>query len=425
MSLFSARVKPMVLVRGTLTDRPWGATLAAIGLSGTNGQLTLRADGKVYQLAFAHGVLVGATSPAPADTLQRVALANHLIAPASVATATRIVGRADDIDKFTDASGLTGVAALQFKRRVLVQRAARTFAVERGDYVVEDRITIPTLSGVEVDVRAAIYLGMRLNLSQQRLTDDLRQLGSCFVLRPEANVARFELDDEAAPIIEALRHGTSIPELEALHRELDPRMLAAVVGALAACDAVAPIAARAPTAQDVSISRVPTHRQPTISRVPTPREPTASSSIPMLIRHDPHVTAPIQPPRRMPSGSSAGVQRTMTDPFLEAQPTTMRAPALSQPQIRQLIASRLALLERGVDYFTFLGIPFGASAGHVREAFLELARYLRPEKLEELGIRDDGNEARTVYAQAVIAFTVLTDGARRADYLACIQRASL
>ncbi len=440
----SSRIRPMVLVRGTLDDRPWGATLAAIGLSGHTGQLTLRAkgDGKVvHQLAFSHGALVGATSPHAVDSLQRIALGSGLVAPASIAAATRIIGRSDDVDRFADAIGLGPAQVQQFKKRLLVQRAARTFAVERGDYTVDERVTIPVLLGVEADVRAAIYVGMRLNLSHERLARDVRQLGTRFVLRAEAaaDLGRFDLGEDEQPVIDALRTGTSLPELEATDRSLDPRMIAALLGALAACDAVASLDPRTITPQDISLPRSPTPREPTISRVPTPREPTSSSCVPMIIAHDPPVTvvrearigsAPKRPAThpanvkfrraealpRVPSG------RSLTDPFLEGQATTMRPAELSQIQIRELIMSRLELLEEGADHFTFLGVPFGAAVSDVREAYLELARYLRPEKLKELGIPDDRDEARSVFAQAVIAFTTLTDVARRAEYLVSARR---
>ncbi len=436
----SSRLRPMVLVRGTLDDRPWGATLAAIGLSGHTGQLTLRAkgDGKVvHQLAFAHGALVGATSPHAVDSLQRIALSSGLVAPASIAAATRIIGRSDDVDRFADAIGLGPAQVQQFKKRVLVQRAARTFAVERGDYTVDERVKIPVLVGVEADVRAAIYLGMRLNLSHERLASDLRQLGTRFVLRAEAaaDLARFDLGDDEQPIIDALRTGTSLPELEASDRTLDPRMIAAMLGALAACGAVTSIDPRTITPQDISLARSPTPREPTISRVPTPREPTSSSCVPMIIAHDPPVTRPIGSAPKRPATHPANVQfrraeavarvpsgRSLTDPFLEGQATTMRPAELSQMQIRELIRSRLALLEQGADHFTFLGVPFGAAVSDVREAYLELARYLRPEKLKELGIPDDRDEARTVFAQAVIAFTTLTDAVRRDEYLMSTRR---
>ena len=285
--------KPKILVKGSLTERPWAATLAKISSSGHTGQLTLKGDGKDYQLAFANGQLVGAASPAPSDSVQRIALASHVVPPANVAGATRIVGRSDDIAKFADAAGLVGEDAAQFKRRVIVQRAARTFEAERGDYVVSDRITIPVVADVEIDVRAAIYRGMRTNLSELRLTSELRTLGARFMLYPEAveHVAHFDFDPEAELILDALRSGTSAAEIEARFRALDPRMIFAVLGALAACRVTTPIEERTPMAQDISIARAPTPREPTISRVPTPREPTTSSPTPVSLRQDPP-TAP-------------------------------------------------------------------------------------------------------------------------------------
>lgn len=402
--------KPTILVKGSLTDRPWAATLAAISSSGESGELTLQSEGKVYRLAFAKGRLVGAASPAPADSLQRIALASHLVPPASVAAATRIVGRSDDVAKFTDAIGLVGDAAAQFERRVIVQRAARTFAAERGDYVVSKRITIPVVAGVEVDVHAAIYRGMRTNLSEPRLSADLRQLGARFILHPEAmeHVARFDLDPEAEPILDELRAGTSAPELEARYRALDPRLIYAVLGALAACRVSTPIDGGAPAAQDISIDRAPTPREPTVSRVPTLRQPATSGPTPVSLQ---------QGPPRLAAGSHPRIVRDFDNAL-----THVHASGLSRAQVLELLASRIALLDAGADLFTFLGVPFDAPVAHVRAAYLELARYLRPDRLLEQGIREHQHEARTVFAQAVAAMTVLTDETRRAEYVASIER---
>lgn len=382
-----AQLRPTMLVRGSITDRPWGATLAAIGLSGRSGQLTLHTtDHKVHRIAFAHGVVVGATSPQAVDTVPRIALAARTIS----ADQARLWRKTDDVDRLAAATALSAQQVQELKRRVIVQRAARTFSIDAGDYVVEDRITIPVLFGIEVDIRAAIYFGMRMNLSQQRLTRTRHKVGSRFMLRPEAirDLPRYGFGADEQPVLEALRGGTSGPELEAVHRDLDPRMVEAVFCTLAVCDAVTRADAIAP--QEMSISRVPTPREPTISRVPTPREPTTTA-----------------PTRAM----------TQADPFLEAQKTRQRPSALTYDEIDQVIAVGVELLDRGVDHFTFLGLPWGASIADVREAYLEFARYLRPEKLTEMGIDDDDTDARSVFAQVVIAFTVLTDPVRRAEYL--------
>lgn len=414
--------RPKVLMKGSLADRPWAQTLSAISVAGHHGQLTLKSDGKVYQIAFANGLVIGATSPSPADTVQRIGLTNYALPVASVAAAVRIMGRGDDVDKFTDAVGLTGTAAVEFKRRVLVQRVARSFSCERGEYVLEDKVTIPVLNRVVMDVRAAIYQGMRLHVDELQLAADLRQLGSRFILYPEAapHLETFDFGSDADTILAELRGGTSIPDLEALHRELDPRLVVSVLCSLATCNVITPIEARVPTAQNISLDRAPTPREPTVTRVPTPRQPTSSSSRAVVVRQTP----PAPPrPQQFGAGSLPGIPRTQTGQF-EAQATVMRPPQLTVQQIKQLIASRITMLEIGVDLFTFLGVPVGASPEHVREAYLELARYLRPEKLAELKIRDDRDEARTVYAQAVIAMTTLTDATRRAQYLSLLRATS-
>lgn len=417
-------VRPAVVTRGTVAQRPWAATLAAMGLGGRSGQLTLRgANGKQYRVAFSHGIVVGATSPIVADSVSRIALAHHMIGAAQAQQIARTLGKAsaDDVDKFAEATGLPAAQIQLLKRRVIVQRTARTFDVETGDYQVDDRVTIPVLLGVEVDVRAAIYLGARKHQTQERLTSDLRQLGTRFVLRNDerGDLSRFDLGEAEQPVIDALREGTSIPELEASHRDLDPRMVVAVLVSLAACDAItqATLLTRVPTPQDASVARAPTPREPTMTRVPTPREPTVSC-VPVPIGEDPEITpARTSRPTRPPSVPRAVTYRAFTDPFLEVQSTTQRPSPLSFAQVKRLIASRAALLGTDCDHFEFLGIPFDAPVAEVRAAYLEMARYLRPERLKELGIVDTSHDARSVFAQVVIAHTVLTDPARRAEYV--------
>ncbi len=414
-----------------MAQRPWAATLAAIGIGGRSGQLTLRSStNKVYRIAFSHGIVVGATSPLAADSVSRIALAHHMISPAQAQQIKRTLGKAgaDDVDRFAEATGLPPLQVQLLKRRVIIQRTARTFEVEAGEYQVDDRIGIPVLLGVEVDVRAAIYFGVRMNLAQERLTADLRQLGARFVLRGDAlaELARYELGDAEQPVIDALREGTSIPELEATHRELDPRMTLAVLVALAACDAIvhAELLTRVPTPQDTSLSRTPTPREPTVTRVPTPRQPTASC-VPVVIAEDPEIVpARSSSPTRPPSVPRAVTYRAFTDPFLEVQSTTQRPSPLSFAQVKRLISTRAALLGTGCDHFEFLGIPFDASVAEVRAAYVEIARYLRPERLKELGIVDAQHDARSVFAQVVIAYTVLTDPSRRAEYMAMLRAAA-
>lgn len=417
---------PSSLERGTVADPPWGVTLAAIGIAGRTGELTVRdAGGKRFTIAFTHGVVVGATSPLAADTVARIAQSEHLVTSSRISELARHrrSTRRDELEGFVDDAGLAPAQIQHLKRRVLLQRARRTFSIGDGTFELQDRISIPVVLGAGVDVRAIVYLGARLELDDDRLATDLRRFGARFKLIADSvELARFELSDAERPIVDALREGASLPEIEARHRDLDPRMAQAVVYALVSCGAVAPVDAgmltatasptlsRVPTPHEPTVTRAPTPREPTMTRVPTPREPTMSC-VPMIIRNDPEIAFARAPtPRRRPTISP-------TEPFIEVRPTTVRPNALGVNEVRALIVERSVLFERGVDHFTLLGVPIGASVAAVREAYLELARYLRPERLAGFGFRDRGFRARSLFAQICIAHTVLSDPARRAEYM--------
>src|ERR1044071_641844 len=215
-------------VRGSVTDRPWGLTLGAIALRRHTGQLTVDSDGKRYCVAFQDGAIVAATSPQAADAIARIALTNHFITSTQVSDIARRLAAAsdrDEVDVLADAIKFAPEQVLKLRHRLVAQRAARTFSLERGDFVLDDR--------------HVIYLGARTNLSEQRLVDDLRQLGVYFVLKPEAvdDLPRFGFEAAAQPVLEALKLGTSLPALEASHRDIDPRFAQAIIYALVSCTA--------------------------------------------------------------------------------------------------------------------------------------------------------------------------------------------
>src|SRR5258706_14026689 len=61
-----------VLASGSVTDRPWGMTIGALGPRGLTGEPTLAADGQQYRIALVAGAIVGPYSPPGNGTAARL-----------------------------------------------------------------------------------------------------------------------------------------------------------------------------------------------------------------------------------------------------------------------------------------------------------------------------------------------------------------
>ena len=380
------------LARGTVADRPWGRTFAAIGLRGSTGQLTLTAEGKRYQVAFVDGAVCGAVSPLASDAAVRVALTGGLVSSTQVADISRRQvadpGR-DEIELIAEALKLGPDQALRLRRRVVAQRAARTFSIERGEFVLEDRTTISVVPGSELDIRAVVFLGARQNLSEARLDGELAQLGSWFQLKDEAlaDLPYFGFSDSERPILEMLRAGSSLGELVGVGSE--PRVVRAVLYALVVCNAcvTAGTPAHAATTPSATIPPMP--------RTKTPPRPMAEP--------DP------APPRRSRPGTSRPPARRRND---SAQAADVNA----------LIKQRLELLARDGNHYELIGVPQNADVDAVRKAYFALARQLHPDRLSALGIADTARDGQRLFAQVNTAFAVLSDARRRHDYTNILHR---
>lgn len=334
-----------------IEDGPWALVLSRIATAKRTGQLVARSAGKQYAIAFQRGAIVGASSPLAAD------------APARIAS--RI--RNDD------------------PQLIVVHRAARTFALERGTFDFEAKTTIPILRGASVDVRAVVFAGARLHLDAARIAGELASSGTRFAI--EGDIAKYGFDEVDAPVLAALRDGASAPEIEAGNRELDPRRIQALFYALGTCGGLRKL----PRVARGSVSMAPLVPVEAIDE---------DDAVPMIIRKDISVRVY---PKRMP-----------TEPSFDSKPTIMRRSELGAAEVFELINIR----SQAKDHFALLGVPVGATVDQIHEAYVEMARNLRAERLADLRIRDPEFRARGLLARICIAYTVLTDPERRATYIA-------
>ncbi|MEZ4363791.1 MAG: DnaJ domain-containing protein [Kofleriaceae bacterium] len=228
------------LARGSVVDRPWGRTLATIGLRAMSGQLTVYSDQREFAVVFSQGAVVGAYSPLPADSVARVALTAGLLTAHEVTEVARRKSHDDGTDVIAEVGRLTPDQVARLRRRATAHRAARTFGLERGDFVFTDTVTAGWHPDAAVDVRAVLYLGARLTLSEHRLASDLGLLGASFRLREDAiaDLPQFGLSEAERPIVAALRQGAGLHAVEQACPDLDHRTVRAVIYALVCGGAV-------------------------------------------------------------------------------------------------------------------------------------------------------------------------------------------
>jgi hypothetical protein len=315
--------------RGAIGDRPWGVTLAALAKEHATGELVVIAKGNRYAIAFSRGEIVAAISPAVADSIGRIALTSHLVSSTQVAEITRRIAaqpERDEIEVIAEVARLSKPQVDSLRRRVITQRAARTFAIEQGTFAFDDKGLVHDLAGGAIDTRTVIYSGARMHVPETRLANELRSLGSRFALRLDEDLAKFGFGDAERPILTALRGGTSTAELAATHRELDPRMIAAVIYTLVTFGACGEVS-RTKTGE-TQPARTPTPMRLVNTRVITKEQPVV-----------------VQPPLQIPLAISRTmtpqpvISRTMTPPPLAAgsspmlkRPSVMIPPISAEPE---------------------------------------------------------------------------------------------
>ncbi|MBA3394981.1 MAG: hypothetical protein H0T89_20210 [Deltaproteobacteria bacterium] len=446
---------------GTVLDRAWGTTLGVVGQRKLSGQLDLRADdGKTYAIAFTDGVVVAATSPLASDSIARIALTSHLVSSSQIGEITRRLAAAPERDEVevlaeTTRLGVEHVAIL--RRKLTIARAARTFSVDRGEFEIVDEVGIPVRPDCSVPLGAVMFHGVRMNLSEQRLAEDLLELGTSYRLREisDDDLDGFQFGTDSGLIIDELREGTTLAALEANHRDVEPRTMKAMVYALVTCGACEAVggkpvdrAAAHPPPPPLSRTITPTSRTVTeatlVSRTSTVRGNFASRpavemprrstvDLPRRPAVETHRAADITTP---PTGIS--IKRSNAPTMMGQQanqaphtsrtitaPRTITSRDRAAREIEALIATRIAMIERNADHFAVLGIVPEAPVEAVRAAYFSMARKLHADSLKEVGIVDEAGHGPRVLAQLNAAFMVLSDATRRRDYVSALKRGEL
>src|SRR5512140_143268 len=318
------------LVRGSVADRPWGRTFAALGLRGVTGQLTLIAESRRFLVAFESGAVVAAASPLASDAAVRVALTSHLVSSSQVPEISRRQAAAperDEIDLIAELARLGPDHALRLRRRVIAQRAARTFSINHGEFVITDEIELMILPGCELDVRAVIYMGARTNLSELRLATELDQLGSRFRLKPalDDDLPQFGFTDLEQPVVERLRDGGTVTEIEEFATSfVDGRTVRAVVYSLAACNACEVVPGRPAATQVRALS-------PTMPPLAAGATQAAASKAPLTTQSGVVPPAGARPPAApRTSTQPPGAAPSPAQP--EASPAVRPTPAPPAPR---------------------------------------------------------------------------------------------
>lgn len=473
------------LARGTVFDRPWGKTLAAVGLRGITGQLTVTDGDKTYRIAFHAGAIVGAHSPLASDSAVRLALTSTLINTTHAGEIARRLAAAptsDEVSLIVEIGKLSPEHALKLRRRTIAQQTTRTFALERGNFVLAEEITIPCFPEASVDTRAIIYMAARTAMTETRLETDFEQFPFAMKLTAETVplLAQYGFTESERGVLELLNTGSStLAELESAHTGVEPRTLRAIIYALActgafemssvgrptarstrsapgvankqslvptgpiverrsqrgsAEHAAARAAARVSIAPDSTASGVatsPPNPEPSAKHTVTPQTPTMPvpnfGAQPVAHRNSANGTAPpnTTPPPVPAQNALAAVRGTgavqTVNGGLAPIAGADRSPALIAG-ITALIKERLHILDRGADHFVLLGVNEQSPPDQIRTAYFALARQLHPDRLASAGVVELRRDAQRLFAQINTAFAVLTNPEKRLQYVQVLRQ---
>jgi DnaJ-domain-containing protein 1 len=417
----------MEVASGHVTDRPFARTVYTVAAKHFTGDLVLEEAARRYKLSWEDGQVVAAESASPADSVGRVALSAGLVTSTHVARSLELMAKdpaRDPVDILTELARLSAEQVVRLKRRLVAQRASRVFALPGARFVLDNARSLKADPDVPaLDARWLIYFGVRTHYTIERLDAELASLGERpITLAADAAdvLSLFGFADSDRALLERLKQRAwTVRQLSEASPEIEARQVRSIVYALVACDcleqgkpAASPPSATTPPPKSVTTPppKSVTTPPPKSVTTPPPRPVTTPPAISPLAQGtarnlDFHVRA---------SGSTEGPR---PDLLRRAKVTTVPPTAIgtAASETRRLIENKLKTLDAGADHFSILGIPKSAPPEEVRTAYFSLAKRLHPDRLRAVGLQD-GGDAQRLFARINLAFGVLSDPLRRAEY---------
>ena len=429
----------MEVASGHVTDRPFARTVYTVAAKHFTGDLVLEEAGRRYKLSWEDGQIVAAESSSPADSAGRVALSAGLVTSTHVARSLDAMAKdpsRDPVDILTELARLSAEQVGRLKRRLLVQRASRVFALPNASFLLDNARSLRADPDVPaVDARWLINFGLRTHYTVERLDAELAPVAERpLTLAADAAgvLPSFGFSDSDKPLLDRLRQRAwTLYQLSEASPELEARLVRSIFYALVACDCLE-------EGRLVGKPTSPPRTSPTSSAPPAP---------------EPQVRPPSIPP---PTASGTGRPNSGTRPGVPPPPTTTRPPPLAQgtnrsldfrtpapagkpkaeimlrrakvttvspdslgtaaSETRSLIAEKLRILDAGGDHFAILGVGKNASSDEVRASYFTLAKRLHPDRLQAVGVDDTSGDAQRLFARINLAFGILSDPMRRGEY---------
>jgi curved DNA-binding protein CbpA len=369
---------------GRVSERPFPKVFYALFAHRFGGVMTLEQDGRSWKVFWKDGLIVDAESASPEDSLPRAMVAEGLLEPGQVGDLLRRMAleptrKASEI--FAAMKGLDPGSAIKAARAALVVRSRRVFGLPEAEYRCED-VAHERLDGGPVDPRWLMHRGLRLHYDAARLGKDLAPLEQYAIklnAGHEETLAAFAFGDEERFVMAYLAKGYwSLPDLVEACLGLPPNIIHSLVYSLLACELL-----------DVK----------------------PATSVPRLRKRAREETLNVGPAAAAALGKAQAAKAP-------ARPAP--SPSLPPPEaaaIREQILAKVALIDAGADHFQVLELPRNAPASEAKLAYFKLAKVFHPDRVSAMKLHDLQPVVEKTFGRITTAFNVLTDEAKRAEYI--------